>query len=34
MAIATGFPFTLVLVGMCYSTHGGLRAENARIGVT
>jgi choline-glycine betaine transporter len=29
MAIATGFPFALVLVGMCYSTY----RENARIGV-
>ncbi|MFA9476497.1 MAG: BCCT family transporter, partial [Filomicrobium sp.] len=26
-AIATGFPFTLVLLLMCYSTYLGLRAE-------
>ena len=26
-AIATGFPFAIVLVAMCYSTYVGLRAE-------
>ena len=31
MAIATGFPFALVLVAMCYSTYIGLSAENKRI---
>ena len=34
MAIATGFPFALVLVAMCYSTYMGLRAENRRIGAS
>jgi len=28
-AIATGFPFAIVLVAMCYSTYVGLRAERA-----
>ena len=31
MAIATGFPFAIVLVGMCYATYKGLSAENKRI---
>lgn len=32
MAIATGFPFAIVLVAMCYSTYMGLSAENKRLG--
>jgi betaine/carnitine transporter, BCCT family len=28
-AIATGLPFAIVLVAMCYSTYVGLRAERA-----
>ena len=28
-ALATGFPFALVLVAMCYSTWKGLRAARA-----
>ncbi len=30
-AIATGFPFTLVLLAMCYSTYVGLRAEQRQM---
>ena len=30
-SIATGFPFTLVLLAMCYSTYVGLRAEQMQL---